>query len=372
MSYENRNYIKNKIIDLSAQNRQSNIYFYYINSILQRFVSVEDMISIRHAKKILHSTQFFYNASTVFLNETNAARMIQLVFNVCVFTWQWIFVYTTPWFVYFLTSQSGLKKVYQCIFTNPIYGLLFYGTFYMKLLGGTSDELVFNKIAKIFGLPKHSDMRAESTISKIIDYLPTLFTDDFNIKGYKLVTKYYLKKIASNTVSYFSQEAIYKILIESLKQANPQISNIENPAVYIPERDRFDFDDSDIQDQLEFIQKEHSNIKKYIKNGINPKNKKHKKKVLMEVAQLKSPSGDVICLNKCDNRVKTTMGCYCEGDCGNTTVFGGKKWCWVDPEKCKKGKYLNTLNGRAWDHCDNKNLSRTKKCFDGISYTDCN
>ena len=116
--------------------------------------------------------------------------------------------------------------------------------------------------------------------------------------------------------------------------------------------------DIDIQDQIKFLKKEHINIKKYIKKNINPKDKKQ---MFMEIAQVKAPDGNVICLNKCENRVKTQMGCYCEGNCGRTTFLGGKKWCWVDPEKCKKGKYL--------DKCDNKNV--TKKCFTGKTYTDC-
>jgi hypothetical protein len=84
--------------------------------------------------------------------------------------------------------------------------------------------------------------------------------------------------------------------------------------------------DIDIQDQIKFLKKEHINIKKYIKKNINPKDKKLKKQMFMEIAQVKAPDGNVICLNKYENRVKTQMGCY----------------CWVDPEKCKKGKYLDT------------------------------
>jgi hypothetical protein len=73
----------------------------------------------------------------------------------------------------------------------------------------------------------------------------------------------------------------------------------------------------------------------------------------MEIAQVKAPDGNVICLNKYENRVKTQMGCY----------------CWVDPEKCKKGKYLDIYKGYAYDKCDNKNV--TKKCFTCKTYTDC-
>ena len=129
--------------------------------------------------------------------------------------------------------------------------------------------------------------------------------------------------------------------------------------------------DIDIQDQIKFLKKEHINIKKYIKKNINPKDKKLKKQMFMEIAQVKAPDGNVICLNKCENRVKTQMGCYCEGNCGRTTFLGGKKWCWVDPEKCKKGKYLDTYKGYAYDKCDNENVSKTKICFTGKTYTDC-
>jgi hypothetical protein len=75
-----------------------------------------------------------------------------------------------------MTSPSGLKKVYQCIFTNPLYGLLFYGTFYLKLINGTSDEKNFDRVVKILGLPKHADMGVNSALTKIIDYIPETIT----------------------------------------------------------------------------------------------------------------------------------------------------------------------------------------------------
>jgi hypothetical protein len=305
------------------------------------------------------------------MNESNAARMVQLIMNLAVVAWQWIFATTSTWFSYFLTSPSGLKKVYQCIFVNPLYGLLFYGTFYLKLLGGTSDEKKFDYIAKVLGLPKHADIGVGDTLTKIINYTSTFLTGE-EVTGYKTVTKDLLKIIASGVSAYGAQKGIEIILIGSLKQAKPEISKLPNPAVYISDRDRFDFDDTDIQDQIKFIEKEHGNIKKYVKKHINPKNKQLKKQVFMEIAQVKAPDGHVICLNKCAHRVKTQMGCYCEGDCGRTTFLGGKKWCWVDPSKCKKGKYLDTYRGYAYDLCDNKNLSKTKKCFTGKTYTDCN
>jgi hypothetical protein len=290
--------------------------------------------------------------------------------NLAVVAWQWIFAPTSTWFSYFTTSLSGLKKIYQCIFTNPLYGLLFYGTFYLKLLGGTSDEKRFDQVAKALNLPTHADMGVVKTFSKIIDYVPTWIIGD-EITGYKLATRDLLKKIVSGVTVFGTQTLIEKTLIDSIRKSNDKISKISNPAVYIDSRDRFDFDDTDIQDQIIFIKKEHTNIKKYLKKHYNPKNKKIKKQMFMEIAQVKAPDGHVICLNKCQKRVKTQMGCYCEGDCGRTTFLSGKKWCWVDPEKCKKGKYLEKYRGYAYDFCDNNKLSKKKKCFTGVSYTDC-
>ena len=364
-----RNYSKNKIIDITSQNRQAKWYFYYINSIIPYVTAEEDLISLSTAKNILHSTEFMHKGLTSYMNEINAARMVQLSMNLAVIAWQWIFAPTSTWFSYYMTSPSGLKKVYQCIFTNPLYGLLFYGTFYLKLINGTSDEKKFDQVVKILGLPTHTDMGINSTLTKIINYIPETIIGN-EITGYKLVVKDLLKKIASGILAFGSQTLIEKTLIESLKQSDLSV-RLSDSAVYISDRDRFDFDDIDIQNQIKFLKKEHINIKKYIKKNINPKNKKLKNQMFMEIAQVKAPEGHVICLNKCKNRVKTQMGCYCEGDCGRTTFFGGKKWCWVDPEKCKKGKYLDTYKGYAYDKCDNKNVSKTKICFTGKTYADC-
>jgi len=363
-------YTRNRTIDLTTQNRQAKWYFYYVNSIITLITAPEDTISMSTAKKVLNATPFIHRGLTAYLSESNATRMVQLTMNLAVVAWQWVFAPTSTWFSYYTTSPSGLKKIYQCIFTNPIYGLLFYGTFYLKLIGGTSDEEKFDRVAKALRLPKHADMGVDRTFSRIIDYVPHWITGD-EITGYKTVAKDLLKKIASGATAFGSQTAIETALIGSLKQANPQISRISDPAVYIDARDRFDFDDTDIQDQLKFLKKEHINIKKYVKKHVNPKNKQLKKRMFMEIAQVKAPAGHVICMNKCEHRVKTHMGCYCESDCGRTTFLGGKKWCWVDPEKCKKGKYLDKFKGYAYDYCDNTKLSKKKNCFTGRTYTDC-
>ena len=363
-------YTKNIVIDLSTQNRRALWYYKYINDIIPFVTAKEDTFTLNFSKKILHSSAFIHKSLTAYMSESNAARMIQLSLNLGVIAWQWVFAPTATWFSYFMGSPSGLKKMYQCIFVNPIYGLLFYSSFYLKLIGSTSDELQFDRIATVLNLPKHADMGVDSTLTKIIKNTPEVIIGH-DISGYTQVTRDLLKKIASGIMAFGSQKSIEVILLESLQQTNPSISKISNPAVYISNRDRFDFDDTDIQDQLDFIEKEYSNIKKYVKKYTNPKHKQAKKRMFMQIAQVKAPDGHVMCLNNCDYRVKTRMGCYCEGDCGKTTFLGGKKWCWVDPAKCKKGKYLEKHRGYAYDMCDNKKLSTTKKCFTGRKYTDC-
>jgi hypothetical protein len=125
------------------------------------------------------------------MNETNAVRMVQLSMNLAVIAWQWIFAPTSTWFSYYMTSPSGLKKIYQCIFTNPLYGLLFYGTFYLKLING---EKKFDRVVKILGLPTHADMGINSALTKIIDYIPETIIGS-EITSYKLVIKDLLKKL---------------------------------------------------------------------------------------------------------------------------------------------------------------------------------
>ena len=363
-------YTKNHVIDLDSQNRRANWYFKYINTIIPYIVAKEDTVTMGVAKKVLHATPFIHRSLTKFMNESNAVRMVQLSMNLAVIAYQWVFATTSTWFSYYLTSPSGLKKMYQCIFVNPIYGLLFYSTFYLKILGGTSDEKKFDHIARVLGFPTHADMGGNEVLEKIANNTQKIITGQ-TVYGYKVATKDLLKAVVSGVLVFGAQTTIEKVLVDSLKQTNPTISTMKNVAVYISDRDRFDFDEADIQDQVDFIEKEHINIKRYVKKHINPKHKQLKKQKFMEIAQIKTPDGHVICLNKCEHRVKTQMGCYCESDCSKTTFIKGKKWCWVDPTKCKKGKYLNKHKGYAYDYCSPKSLSKTKKCFTGKRYTDC-
>ena len=365
---------KNKIIIFKEQNERASIYFKYINILIENLLGLldaSDLCSYNFAKKILHSSSFIYNNITNYMHDTNAIRMIQLCINLATFTLQFFpFLPTSQYYMYYSTNISGLKKIYQCIFTNPLYGLLFFSTFYIKLLQGTRDEIVFNQIATFLNLPTHADLGTKETIENIINYIPEFITGD-ELSGYKTVLKSLLLVIAVN-VSIKSLDVTFSnLLLESIKQINPKISSMSKMAVYIEDRDKILFDDSEIKEHIQQIKKKSSNIKKFIKSKVNPKHKKDKNKLLEEILELKEQSGNTICLDKCEQKIKTKSGCYCDSPCGTTTFLGGKKWCWVDKDKCKKGKFLEKIGDYTYDTCDNEDISKTKKCFTGTKYTDC-
>lgn len=361
---------KSKVINISVQNRRANSYFRFFNGIAGILTDPDDRISLYTAKSIVNSNAFVHKNLTQYMSDITAARMIQVIVGLAVIGWQWVFAPTSTWFSYFITSPSGLKKMYNCIFVNQLYGICFFSIFYLKLIQGTSDEVHFNRVARILGLPTHSDMGSVQTISKIVDKISDLFSDRKYL-GYKEQVVLVLKQIVSGISATTAKITIDTVLQYSLKHGKESISTLSNPAVYISDRDGFDFDDIDIQEQIQFIQVEKGKINKYIKKFINPKHKQLKKQKFMEIAEIKTPAGEVICLNKCKRRIKTQMGCYCESDCSRNVLLNGKNWCWVDPDKCKKGKYLDKYRGYTYDYCDNTKMSQNKKCFTGTGYKDC-
>jgi len=349
-------------------NDQAKSYFRYVNTVISLLLDPSDTIKYATAKKILTANKLVYDSFTSVMSETNAVRMVQVITNLASVLFQYI--YPATYFSYFLTTFSGLKKIYHCIFQNPVYGILFYSTFYFKILEGTADKDKFNQVAEVLGLPKHEDALGRRFLDSVVTIgekydLPVIDPE---------IQKSFLKTIASVIITTGGQKTLGVVLSTTLKESKEDIEK-ENLAVYISERDRLDFDDSAIQDQLEFLEKNKSRIKAYMKSsGVSLKKKKLRKKAFLEIAQLKAPEGHVICLDSCKGRVETKMGCYCQSDCGSTTFLGGKKWCWVDKTRCKKGKNLpvmNTPTGKySYDFCDpTKTVS--KKCFTGLKYEDC-
>jgi hypothetical protein len=355
---------KNKIIDLTEQ---SSAYYNYINKVIGILLSKDDILSISNCKKILNANPLVHKILTVNMREENAIKMIQLISSCSSLYYQYIF--PASWFTYFLTTFSGIKKIYHFIFQNPIYGLLFYCTFYFKILD-TSDKTKFNQIATVLQLPTHEDASSQ----KFLDSIVNNSSKYLEVKvEYKEQAENLMRNVATNILSTTGQKTLENIFVKVLETSTPEIKKIKQPAIYISDRDRFDFDDTIIQEQLEMLSKNRSNIKKFMKEqGVNLKKKEIKKKAFLEISQLKDSEGNVICLDTCKNRVKTKMGCYCESDCGPTTFLGGKNWCWVDKSKCKKGKHLlKGLEEKTYDICNPEEIDTEPKCFTGISYTKC-
>jgi hypothetical protein len=337
----------------------------YASKIFSVFLSKDDMLSIYGAKKLLRSSRFVYDNTTAYLSEKNAAAFIFIAVNLAVLTYQYSFA---TWFMYFLTSVSGIKKLYKVIFKNPMLGLFFFGSFYFKVLEGTADETKFNAMAEMFGLPKHANFTGQTFMTSMVDNVPETVAN-YSISGYRNTIKGLLKTVAGIVVSGQVEGLGLKmeqILFLSFKN-DPDIDDVSNAAVYISNRDIFT--EADIQEYADFVDANIRKIKKDIKRKVG-KNKRRRKLMLQRVVERRTKTGEIICLNECKRRIKTFMGCYCQGDCGKTFLIGKQSWCYVDPKKCKRGKQLPKYNGYAYDRCDAAKLT-PPNCFTGTRWKEC-
>ena len=379
-------YTPNKVLDLtlyelgkgeSRNDKRANTFYKYGKKIISTLLLKDDVVSMATATRVLYSSNIIYQNLTRNMSEVSAKRMVQLIMNLAMVMYQWIIPLTSTWMVYFLTTSSGLKKIYECIFVNPLYGFIFYLSFYLKILGNI-DKSLFNQIAHRFNLPKHFNLYTPKTISAIVDKLANLVGSTLN-KSYKkwiseLLQIYIPVAISTSVAGVVQHGAVHLLLPKVLHDATPILNTIpfKNLPVYILSRNSFNFDDTDIQNQLQFLKNNKTDIKKHIKLHFRTKKKKKEyKRRFRELAEIKTPEGRTICLDKCTRRVKTKMGCYCKSKCGTTTFLGNKKWCWVDFEKCKKGRYLDKYYGYPYDYCDPQNVSETNKCFTGVKYKNC-
>lgn len=355
---------------MSDEREDQNYYFSrflnFAGWIFSMTLDPDDMISLYGAKKLLKISPFIYNNLTAYLSENNAANAIFLAVNLAVVAYQYIYA---SWFLYLTTSMSGIKKLYKVILQNPILGIFFYFSFYFRLLSETDKEK-FNHVAKFLDLPMHEDFVGNKFISDSMDKIAIKLTGD-HVQGYKLVTKTLIHKVFSEQVVAAKIEGlpikIEQILEYTVKREEKLVESLENAAVYIGKRTIET--QRDLDEFSEFVTTNRRSIEKQIKEEVG--NRKHARKLkLQQMVEKRTPDGDVICLDVCKPRVKTAMGCYCEGDCGPTMFLGGSSWCYVDPAKCKRGKYLEKYMDKAYDRCDEKNVT-TPKCFTGLKYKNC-
>jgi len=346
----------------------------YSNKFFSFLLYSEDMISLYTCRKILRSSSFIHKNITAYLSEENAVKSIFISVNFAILIYQYIF---STWFMYYLTTYSGLKKLYQVIIQNPLLSIFFYLSFYLCLLGET-DRAKFNYIAEKFNLTLHQDLTISKNITSISEGLAenmsegldrviagNMFNIKFNIRGYKgVLTTVIRKGISEQIILNLGKKSLRKLLYYIIYGQAKELEVLRNAAVYIDVVET----EADMKEWNDFIDTHIREIKKDINKQRLTNREKNLR--LQQVVEKRTDKGEVLCLDKCKPRVKTSMGCYCESDCGPTYFLAKKSWCYVDPKKCKKGKYLPTYFKKSYDTCDSKNVTRPK-CFTGVKYKDC-
>lgn len=351
---------------MDDQNYYFSRFLNFAGWIFSKVLDPADMISLYGAKKLLKISPFIYNNVTAYLTENNAANAIFISVNLAIVAYQYIYA---TWFMYLVTSNSGIKKLYKVILQNPILGIFFYFSFYFRLLGETDKEK-FNSVTKFFDLDMHDDFLGSKFIGDSMDKISVKLSGD-NVYGYKLVAKKIIHKVFSEQIIASMTEGIplkiSQILEHVIRKEDNELRKIKIAAVYINKRTVET--QRDLDEFSDFVTENRRDIERQIKEDVG-KRKTARKLKLQKIVEKKTPDGDVICLDVCKPRVKTAMGCYCEGECGPTMFLAGSSWCYVDPTKCKKGKYLEKYMGKTYDRCDDKNVT-TPKCFTGLRYKDC-
>jgi len=346
------------------QNYHFSRFLNFAGWIFATLLDPADMITLHQCKKLLHISPFIHKNVTMYLSENNAVNAIFLAINLATVAYQYVYA---SFFMLFISSFSGIKKLYKIILQNPILGIFFYLSFYFRLIG-ESDKEKFNEVAKFFSLNMHEDFIGAKFLGDSMDKIAIKLTGE-QVHGYKSVTKHIIHKIFSEQILANMVEGlplkIYNLIETTVRTSEPDLQKITHPAVYIDNRTIET--QRDLDEFSEYVTKHRREIERQIKKKVK---KRDRKLHLQQILEKKTPEGDVICLDPCKPRVETAMGCYCESDCGPTMFLSGQSWCYVDPAKCKKGRYLDKYMGNPYDRCDAKNVT-APKCFTGLGYKDC-
>jgi hypothetical protein len=319
----------------------------------------KDALSLYGAKKLLRSSSIIHKSSTKYLSEDNASTAIFIAVNLANIAYQYIYA---TWFMYLTTSISGIKKLYKVILENPILGLFFYLSFYFRLLGET-DINKFNLVASSFGLESHENFTGSKAISSSIHKIAKKLSGG-NVSGYEKVVATLVHKIVSEKIIAKNVESLPHFLSSAITKKSNVSKKIADSPIYVTKRNIET--QRDLDEFQDYVIRNAKAIRREIKRSRSRK-KSDRSKLIREKVEKRDENGNVICLDKCTERARTKSGCYCEGECGS--VLGGKSWCYVDPEKCKKGKYLRKYFGRSYDYCDKE---RTRAlCFTGYRYRSC-
>jgi hypothetical protein len=394
----------------SIQNRYA--YSLYKIGLTVGSIFSADVPTISTCVRILKGNPFIEeNAKGEYLTEENAARLLQLVFIMATLAWQSQVVNLSA---YYLTTFSGLEKIFNAIFINPIYAIFFLAFLNARALVET-DLSVLAVVNRSLGIPEDTPARAkcfrEALVSSLLPKLTT--TNPVGIKGFYAISVLMNLAIQEVPVTILDNviTPITNKIMESMKVGRSidlvlaavesddlqAIESLRNAATYLPRTLEIDHYDED--SITRFLGRDEASIVSQIKSeGYRRKTGADRKKFDDELhSRLRSrdAGGDAICLDECKDRVKTKKGCYCESGCSTTTIvgldgkrFGGKSWCYVDPTKCKGSKkgaplsqtFRPSVSGipdwkpkmslyKPFDYCDPEKTK--KRCWDGYKYSKC-
>lgn len=337
-------------------NKQFSKTLFIAGRLFSLLLDEDDMFSLYKSRKVLKANETVYKSATKYLSENNAVNAIFISVNLASIVYQYCYA---TWFMYYISTMSGIRKLYKVIFQNPILGVFFYISFYFRLIGET-DKNKFDSIAKVFNLPTYDEFDIQKHLSKFISNISKTLIGNVENEGQILDA---LMLVSTNLIS--ENVSAFPNTILNLLEPVVKEDIIKNPVIYLK-------DDSletkaDLLEWQDFVLKN----RKTIENKISiPKKKKKKVKAklqqLLEIRDVATQK--TVCLDKCKERVKTSLGCFCESDC-QSSLFSSKKTCYVDPKKCNKSKHLMSSIFGYYDNCD-KGKSKPV-CFTGLEYKDC-
>lgn len=329
------------------------------DKLFKLLLAQEDMFTLHYAKKCIKLTNFLHRNCTAYYSDTTATYLIYMAVNLGIVTYQ--YAYAT-WFLYLTTTFSGLKKLYKVVFKNPILGIFFYVSFYAQALGD-ADKHKFDLVSKKLGFPLHEDLIDKKYLGIFTEKIGEMFNGT-KIQGYKLTIKQILRNVAGIMLAQ-KIEGLGPIIVGSIEKSSKDIENLEYAAIVLTNRDVFE--EAEYDEWVEYTKTNKTKIQKSVKIP-----KKHKKKYKMQLQKVieRKNNGKIICQDECKKRTKTSMGCFCESDCGASMILGGKEWCYVDPQKCEKAKKLPSFLGKKYDFCNSSKLTEPR-CYTGTRYKKC-
>lgn len=352
----------------TSQNRYFARFFVFANKLFEFTLDSADMFKLSAAKRLLRLSPGLTMQLSKYLSPNIAAGALYLTVNLATLYYQYCYA---SWFLYLVTTQSGVRKLFKVIAQHPLLGLCFYLSFYFRLLTET-DRAKFNLVANAVGIQPHEEFMAREKIQEVVNKVAHILFEDKATTGYMVSSTYWLYKILTEQVIAKHIENL-PVLLQNVLQSflrNPEVLNsVPKKALYVTP-DTLE-SKMDLLNFEEYLQQNRAAIVQRIKREVGSKKRKQRKLRLQQVVERRTADGQVQCLDVCKRRVKTALGCYCESDCGPTFFFGGKSWCYVNPSKCKKGKLLKQHLGSAYDSCNASTLSPSPVCYTGVTYQPC-